>query len=73
MAYNFETTTKLTSDSLKAAAELTAAGFGRKNNEANYRDTEEHLTGMDAIQLAYAGERLAAFAAYQRCLWRAGN
>lgn len=73
MNYTFETAAQLTQSDLETAAKLTAAGFGRKNNEGNYQDTAEHLTGMDAIQLARSGERLAAFAAYRRVLWRTCN
>jgi hypothetical protein len=70
MNYTFETTDQLNHTDLAIAAEITAHGFGRENTETNYLDTEAHLTGMDHIQIARNGERLAAFAAFRRCLWQ---
>jgi hypothetical protein len=70
MNYTIETPQQLTHTDLVQAASLTALGFGRENNQENYDDTKAHLTGMDTVQLARAGERLAAFAAYRRRLWR---
>jgi hypothetical protein len=57
---------------MEEAAALTALGFGRDNDEANYNDTVAHLESADHVQTRENEGRLVAFAAYRRPLWQAG-
>lgn len=70
MPRTIETLSTFTSDELIEAAELTAAGFGRENNAHNMQDTADHLLGADIVQFMREDEKLIAFAAYRRLLWR---
>jgi len=70
MKYNLETITNTRLIDMEAAAEITAKGFGRENDEDNYLDTEAHLLGADYVQLVHNQETLVGFAAYQRLLWQ---
>jgi len=70
MSFTLETTTNTKRVNMEIAATITAQGFGRDNDEANYQDTREHLESADYIQLMHLQERLVAFAAYRRQLWR---
>lgn len=69
MAYSIETVTSFSSRNLEQAAELTAAGFGRANDDHNFQDTADHLVDADIVQLMHHEKQLVAFAAYRRLLW----
>ena len=73
MPYSIETIAALTSEDLAKAAELTAAGFGRANDEHNLQDTGAHLLSADVLQFMRRDDELLAFAAYRRPLWQPGN
>lgn len=65
-----ETLTNTTTLNLETAAQLTAAGFGRKADSKNYHDTKSHLQTADRLQVVYDNNELVAFTAYKRLLWR---
>lgn len=69
---NLETGDNSNFFNMEEAAAVTALGFGRDNDEANYNDTLAHLESADHIQVLREQERLVAFAAYRRQLWQAG-
>lgn len=59
----------ITNARLSDLAALTAAGFSRANDNANYDDTRQHIINSDVIT-ATCDEALVGFATFQRCLWR---
>lgn len=73
MTLRLETLRSTRSVNIDAAAEITAKGFGRDNDEHNYEDTRAHLESAEFLQTLHDDERLVAFAAYRRQLWRQGN
>lgn len=68
-----ETLHSIETINMEEAAAITARGFGRDNDEANYADTLAHLSSAEPIQALYEDEKLIAFAAYRRELWQAGH
>ena len=73
MSYSIETAHQLSPHDLKAAAELTAVGFGRANDAYNLSDTENHLLGADHVKFARYNKELVGFAAFRRVLWRTNS
>jgi hypothetical protein len=69
---NLETVHNISTINMEEAAEITALGFGRDNDESNYTDTLIHLESADTIQLLSEEKKLVAFAAYRRLLWQSG-
>lgn len=70
MNYTTKTHLNTLDINLESAAALVSKGFGRPDNLDNYDDTEKHLESADFIQVVHHDERMIAFAAYQRQLWR---
>lgn len=73
MSFTFETTNKINNVNLTRIAEITALGFGRKNDAQNDDDTARHCQSADHIQQAFHHDQLVGFALYRRCLWRHSN
>lgn len=73
MPYTIEALPNLTTSALEEAAELTALGFGRRNDDHNFVDTKTHLTNADTVHFLRDEKQLVAFAAYRSLLWRLGN
>ena len=70
MEYTKDTHLNIQNIDIETAASLVSRGFGRSNDEANYEDTEKHLGLADFVQVMHHDERMIAFAAYKRQLWR---
>lgn len=68
----FETFTieNITENQLKQAAEITAHGFSRPNDEHNLNDTAAHINGVDLLQVATIENQLAGYVGFRRLLWQ---
>lgn len=71
MSLSIKITHELSPADITSAAQITALGFSRQNDAANYNDIYAHLTTAELLQLAHDDEKLVAFACYRRRLWPA--
>lgn len=67
--FTIETPAKLTEQDIRDAARLTAAAFGRADDNANLKDTRDHVIGAE---MRISRDEKGCLAAYAVCrrLWR---